>query len=43
MPHMPKPWGRGAGALEQLIIDEELRAAGSVFPAWRLVPGWCPR
>ena len=28
LPHMPKPWGRGAGALEQLIIDEELRTAG---------------
>jgi alkylation response protein AidB-like acyl-CoA dehydrogenase len=32
MPHMPKPWGRGAGALEQLIIDEELRAAGIHVP-----------
>jgi alkylation response protein AidB-like acyl-CoA dehydrogenase len=32
MPHMPKPWGRGAGALEQLIIDEELRAAGVRAP-----------
>jgi 3-oxochol-4-en-24-oyl-CoA dehydrogenase len=33
MPHMPKPWGRGAGALEQLIIDEELRTAGIHVPA----------
>ena len=32
MPHMPKPWGRGAGALEQLIIDEELRSAGLHVP-----------
>jgi alkylation response protein AidB-like acyl-CoA dehydrogenase len=32
MPHMPKPWGRGAGALEQLVIDEELRAAGIRVP-----------
>jgi alkylation response protein AidB-like acyl-CoA dehydrogenase len=24
MPHWPKPWGRGAGAVEQLVIDEEL-------------------
>lgn len=32
MPHMPKPWGRGAGALEQLIIDEELRTAGLHVP-----------
>ncbi len=23
MPHWPKPWGREAGALEQLVIDEE--------------------
>jgi alkylation response protein AidB-like acyl-CoA dehydrogenase len=39
MPHMPKPWGRAAGALEQLLIDEELRAAsihvpGLVIGAW---------
>jgi len=32
MPHMPKPWGRNAGALEQLIIDEELRTAGLHVP-----------
>jgi alkylation response protein AidB-like acyl-CoA dehydrogenase len=32
MPHMPKPWGRGAGALEQLIIDEELRSANLHVP-----------
>ncbi len=32
MPHLPRPWGRGAGALEQLIIDEELRAAGIHVP-----------
>ena len=32
MPHMPKPWGRAAGALEQLIIDEELRAASIHVP-----------
>ena len=32
MPHMPRPWGRGAGALEQLITDEELRAAGIRVP-----------
>ncbi len=28
MPHLPKPWGRGAKPLEQLVIDAELRAAG---------------
>src|SRR5690606_31578140 len=24
VPHWPKPWGRGAGAVEQLVIEEEL-------------------
>jgi alkylation response protein AidB-like acyl-CoA dehydrogenase len=24
-PHWPAPWGRGAGAVEQLVIEEELR------------------
>jgi alkylation response protein AidB-like acyl-CoA dehydrogenase len=28
VPHWPRPWGRDAGAVEQLIIDEELAAAG---------------
>ena len=28
MPHWPAPWGRGASPLEQLVIDEELAAAG---------------
>jgi len=28
VPHWPPPWGRNAGAVEQLVIDEELRAAG---------------
>jgi alkylation response protein AidB-like acyl-CoA dehydrogenase len=27
VPHWAPPWGRGAGALEQLVIDEELGAA----------------
>ena len=27
MPHWPKPWGRGAGAVEQLVIEEEFAAA----------------
>jgi alkylation response protein AidB-like acyl-CoA dehydrogenase len=26
-PHWPRPWGRGAGAIEQLVIDEEFRRA----------------
>jgi alkylation response protein AidB-like acyl-CoA dehydrogenase len=41
MPHWPVPWGRGASALEQLVIDEELMAAGVWRPhlavgAWAL-------
>jgi alkylation response protein AidB-like acyl-CoA dehydrogenase len=41
MPHWPAPWGRGASALEQLVIDEELAAAGVQRPhlavgAWAL-------
>jgi alkylation response protein AidB-like acyl-CoA dehydrogenase len=27
VPNWPKPWGRDAGPLEQLVIDEEFRAA----------------
>jgi alkylation response protein AidB-like acyl-CoA dehydrogenase len=38
-PHWPPPWGRGAGALEQLVIDEELRAAGVRRPHLQ-VAGW---
>ena len=28
VPHWPRPWGRDADAVEQLVIDEELAAAG---------------
>ena len=35
MPHWPKPWGRGAGAVEQLVIDEEFAAAGITPPQLR--------
>jgi alkylation response protein AidB-like acyl-CoA dehydrogenase len=27
-PHWPSPWGRDASAIEQLVIDDELRQAG---------------
>jgi alkylation response protein AidB-like acyl-CoA dehydrogenase len=27
MPHWPRPWGRGAGAVEQIVIEQEFRAA----------------
>jgi len=41
VPHWPRPWGRGASALEQLVIDEQLGAAGVRRPnlgvgAWAL-------
>jgi alkylation response protein AidB-like acyl-CoA dehydrogenase len=40
-PHWPAPWGRGASPLEQLVIDEEMAAAGVLRPhlavgAWAL-------
>ncbi len=31
-PHWPVPWGRSAGPLEQLVVDEELAAAGVERP-----------
>ncbi len=31
-PHLPKPWGKGADAVTQLVIAEELRAAGLRAP-----------
>jgi len=31
-PHWPEPWGRGADAQEQLIIQQELRRAGVKVP-----------
>ena len=32
MPHWPKPWGRAAGAVEQLLCEEEFAAAGIKRP-----------
>ncbi|MFC5187766.1 acyl-CoA dehydrogenase [Actinomadura harenae] len=42
VPHFPRPWGRGAGPVEQILIQQELRAAkvkapNLVIGAW-LVP-----
>ncbi|KUH80009.1 MULTISPECIES: acyl-CoA dehydrogenase [unclassified Mycobacterium] len=37
-PHWPKPYGRGAGPAEQLLIDQELAKAGVSRPD--LVIGW---
>jgi alkylation response protein AidB-like acyl-CoA dehydrogenase len=39
VPHWPAPWGRGAGAVEQIVIDEELRAAGVKVPGLGIT-GW---
>ena len=33
MPHWPAPYGRDAGPVEQLVIDEELEAAGIAKPS----------
>lgn len=38
-PHWPAPWGRDAGPLEQLVIDQELRAVGIRRPHLQ-VAGW---
>ena len=42
-PQWPKPWGRDADALEQLVIDDEFRHAGMIRPniavgGWALPP-----
>ncbi|MGD9621803.1 MAG: acyl-CoA dehydrogenase family protein [Mycolicibacterium sp.] len=37
-PHWPRPYGRAAGPAEQMVIDQELAAAGIVRPD--LVIGW---
>lgn len=39
MPHWPKPWGRAADAVEQLVIEEEFRAAGIRRPDYGIT-GW---
>lgn len=42
LPHWPEPYGRGAGAVEQLVIEEEFAAAGIDRPslgitAWNIL------
>ena len=39
-PHWPKPYGRDAGPVQQLVIDEELRAARSPRPLNPIGIGW---
>ena len=34
MPHWPKPWGRDASALEQLVIEQEFATAGIKRPSY---------
>jgi 3-oxochol-4-en-24-oyl-CoA dehydrogenase len=39
MPHWPKPWGRDAGATEQLVIEQEFASAGINRPSYGIT-GW---
>ena len=39
MPHWPKPWGRDAGAVEQLVIEQGFAAAGVTKPQYGIT-GW---
>ena len=39
MPHWPRPWGRDAGAVEQLVVQQEFAAAGVSRPAYGIT-GW---
>jgi alkylation response protein AidB-like acyl-CoA dehydrogenase len=39
-PHWPKPWGRDASPIEQLVIDEELKRAGAPKPMNPIGIGW---
>jgi 3-oxochol-4-en-24-oyl-CoA dehydrogenase len=34
MPHWPKPYGRAAGAVEQLVVEQEFADAGITRPAY---------
>ncbi len=39
MPHWPRPWGRDASAIEQLVIEQEFARAGIRRPGYRIT-GW---
>jgi alkylation response protein AidB-like acyl-CoA dehydrogenase len=39
IPHWPKPWGRDASAIEQLVIEQEFAAAGIKRPRYSIT-GW---
>ncbi|WP_395695297.1 acyl-CoA dehydrogenase [Nocardioides sp.] len=34
MPHWPRPYGREAGAIEQLVVEQEMRTAGVKRPGY---------
>lgn len=38
-PHLPAPWGKGAGPVDQLVIAEELQAA-ELTPVDMIIGGW---
>ncbi|MER5280238.1 acyl-CoA dehydrogenase [Streptomyces sp. NPDC002809] len=38
-PHLPAPWGRGAGPVDQLVIAQELQAA-ELTPVDMIIGGW---
>ncbi|MFF5258546.1 acyl-CoA dehydrogenase [Actinomadura viridis] len=38
-PHLPEPWGRAAGPVEQIVIQQELKAAG-VRPVPLMIAAW---
>ena len=40
VPHWPEPWGLGADAMTQLVIDDELRSAGVRRPENLIGIGW---
>ncbi|TQS26145.1 acyl-CoA dehydrogenase [Microbispora sp. KK1-11] len=39
MPHLPKPWGRAASPLEQVLIHQEVRAA-KIKPPQMIIGAW---
>src|SRR5712691_4141360 len=39
MPQWPRPWGRDAGAVEQLVVEQEFAAAGIRRPSYGIT-GW---
>lgn len=39
-PHWPRPWGLGADAIEQLVIDDELHRSGVRRPSNQIGIGW---